>query len=138
MTNKDGANMRGSINNDKIGALTAEEAIEALILKKKMASNCSQMKRANVFKMEIIAIEKQIMLAKWIEQINGLDFKYNTAELASVLRDFLVIQTDICSYRSGADHAGVLAVWGCGVNIRKGRGWLGQKRNKGSSSKRGK
>lgn len=36
------------------------------------------------------AIQKQLMLQAWIEQIQELDIDYNSSELASILKDFLV------------------------------------------------
>lgn len=42
------------------------------------------------FDRAIKALEKQVQLRKWIEQVSLMDIEFNSAELASVLKDFLV------------------------------------------------
>lgn len=38
----------------------------------------------------INALEKQIQLKAWIDYISTLDIEYNSTELASILKDFLI------------------------------------------------
>lgn len=65
--------MKDNIDYNKIGTLTAEEAIEALKVYEKTACDCAQMKGANACRIGIRAIESQVCWIPCVERMPDIE-----------------------------------------------------------------